>query len=353
MKEDFWNSKNEGNITIKLNDLCNTNCLHCFSSGLDRSYLDFPALKQSFATLLLSLFDKGVRRYDISFVGGEITLISEKNLQEIVDAFNQSILEFLKELYVIKKSSEQIEFSICFISNFIFDIKNTNYCDLLYSFTQTPWDNENYNPHKDLAKFSIDMFTSFDYGLERFKSIKIEELWKKKCKQYKGPLGVLVTLNKETCENITKLDADEFFNTFNQVIFQIMLDFGDKAYLAPDYELLYNTINYIRSRQNDRVFLLSTKTATKYFVSINNDSVLSCCVSEEVKLYENKTHFSLGEIDDNINALTLSLDKQLMLRKKKSQNKRCLSCEHFEDCNFGLEVFDHGIICPDFRIKPV
>ena len=61
----------------------------------------------------------------------------------------------------------------------------------------------------------------------------------------------------------------------------------------------------------------------------------------------------INEINKNKEVLLSSLDKQLNLRKKKSQNKRCLSCEHFEDCNFGMEVFDYGIICPAFRIVPI
>lgn len=352
MKDEFWTVKNEGNITIKLNDLCNTNCLHCFSSGLDRSFLDFSQIRGAFSELLFELFNKSVRRYDISFVGGEITLISEDNLRKIVDGFNLSILDFLENIYKNNNSKEKVEFSICFISNFIFDIKKTNYSSLLYSFTQVAWDNKDFNPYAEMTTFSIDVFTSFDYGLERFKSTKVEALWRKKCSEYAGPLGLLVTLNKETCENILKIEEDDFFTIFNQIIFQIMLDFGDKSYLAPDYELLYKTVNYIRSKCNEKPYLLSTKTATKYYVSINNDSVLSCCVSEEVKLYDNKEHFHLSEINKNKEVLLSSLDKQLNLRKKKSQNKRCLSCEHFEDCNFGMEVFDYGIICPAFKIEP-
>ena len=348
MKEDFWEAKNEGNITIKLNDLCNTTCLHCFSSGRDRSHLNFEVLKNDFTELLYQLYKKGVVNYDISFIGGEITLISEKELTDIVKSFNESILDFLKIVSPIVK--EKVKFSICFISNFIFDIKNTNYCDLLYSFTQTPWSNKEFNPYVSISEFNIDMFTSFDFGLGRFKSQKIEDLWKKNCEKYKGDLGLLVTLNKETCERFNELEHNEFFNCFNQIIFQLMLDFGDKEYLAPNYETLYKTINHIRD--SDKPYQLSTKFGTKYFVSINNDSVLSCCVSEEVKLYENKPHFMLNTIKENKDSLSSVLDNQLKLRIKKSQNKICLSCDEFLDCNFCFEVFNKDIICPAFKIIP-
>lgn len=349
MKKEFWEAKNEGNIAIKLNDLCNTTCLHCFSSGKDRSHLNFEELKNDFSELLYQLFQKGIEKYDISFIGGEITLINESDLTNIVNSFNDSILIFLEK--ISQESSKKVKFSICFISNFIFDIKNTNYCDLLYSFTQTPWTSKDFNPYAEISEFNIDMFTSFDYGLGRFKSEKIYNLWKRNCEKYKGKLGLLVTLNKETCERIKELELDSFFNIFEQIIFQLMLDFGDKEYLAPTYKTLYETINYIRD-VSDKPYQLSTKFGTKYYISINNDSVLSCCVSEEVKLYDNKPHFWLKEIKENQENLSNVLDKQLQLRIKKSQNKTCLSCDEFLDCNFCFEVFNKDIICPAFKIIP-
>lgn len=354
MKKEFWERKSEANITIKLNDLCNTKCLHCFSNGSDRSYLNIPSLKNEFSELFLQMYQKGIRKYDISFVGGEFTLIPEKKLKFVFDSFNESILNFLNTIFDEKSVSEKdnVSFIISYISNFIFDIKPTNYSELLYSITQTEWNNPNYNPHADKSKFKIEMFTSFDYGLERFKSDKIEALWKNNCKKFKGNLGVLVTLNKETCNRIEEIINDPFFDIFENIIFQPMLDFSDKEYLTPTYSELYRAINYIKNIKHSDKYNLGTKLDVRYFISINNDSVLSCCVSEEVKLYNNKPHFPLTDIFNQKDLLSETLDKQLQIRIKKALNKHCLSCDQYSTCNFGYELFTKEIICPNFYLQP-
>jgi len=350
MINNYWINTKEANVTIKLNDLCNTNCLHCFSHGKDRTFLDISKNIENFTILWDSLYQKGVRKYDVAFVGGEITLLPIETITSIINSFYQSIHNFLN----LVKSQEKILFSVSLITNFIFDFKSQKYLSYLSDLSNKP------TLDIDLSKFSIldlefNIVTSYDIGLNRFKSKNIYETWLKNCSNFNGSLHLLVTLNKETCINIEEIVNDEFFDKFSLICFQPMLNFSDKDNLLPSYETLYKTYHFLNQykNHNNKPYIMGWSTKPGYHISINNDGILSCSVSEEIKLYQNKDYFHMSEIESKKNNLLRMLSEQFNLRIKRTRNKRCLSCEYFEDCDFGLELFTPTIICPAFKIIPI
>jgi hypothetical protein len=353
MLNTYWINKEEANITIKLNDLCNTKCLHCFSHGKDRSFLDIENNINNFKILWNDLYEKGVSKYDIAFVGGEITLLPIKVIDTILQSFYRSIYIFLDSL-TPKDTILKISFNISLITNFIFDLNGSSYLDYLLLLNKNPTLNIDFHKFKDIVDIEFNTVTSYDIGLERFKSNNIYQNWIKNCNKFEAPLHLLITLNKETCINIENIINDNFFNKFSLICFQPMLNFSDKDGLLPSYDELYKTYHFINNykSQYNRPYVMGWSAKPGYHISINNDGMLSCSVSEEVKLYENKNYFHINQISDKKEIFSNMLSEQLKFRIKRTRNKTCLSCEYFEDCNFGLELFTTQVICPAFKIIP-
>jgi MoaA/NifB/PqqE/SkfB family radical SAM enzyme len=348
-----WINKEEANITIKLNDLCNTKCLHCFSHGKDRSFLDVENNINNFSILWNELYNKGICRYDIAFVGGEITLLPINTIDLILRSFYQSIYNFLSLLSTTQKKIK-LSFSISFITNFIFDLNGSNYLNYLLQLNKNPTFDLEFNKFEHIANLEFNVVTSYDIGLERFKSKNIYQSWLKNCSKFDAPLHLLITLNKETCINIERILNDNFFHKFSMICFQPMLNFSDKDELLPSYDELYKTYHLINNykTQFDRPYVMGWSAKPGYHISINNDGILSCSVSEEVKLYENKDYFNISQILDRKELFSNMLDEQFKFRIKRTRNRTCLSCEFFEDCDFGLELFTQKVICPAFKIRP-
>lgn len=353
MVNTYWINNKEANITIKLNDLCNTKCLHCFSHGNDRSFLNIAENQKSFSILWNELYDKGVRKYDIAFVGGEITLLSIETINSILNSFYQSIHSFLAST-ITNENKEKLSFSVSLITNFIFDLNGNKYLDYLSKLNQNPTIDINLNEFKNVVDIDFNVVTSYDIGLERFKSKNIYQTWVRNCTNFKEPLHLLITLNKETCENIESIVNDEFFNKFSLICFQPMLNFSDKDELLPSYAELYKTYHFLNNYKlkNNKPYVMGWSAKPGYHISINNDGVVSCCVSEEVKLYENKDYFHISELSSKKELFSQMLKEQLMFRIKRTKNRTCLSCDYFEDCDFGLELFTPTITCPAFKIIP-
>lgn len=350
MQDTYWINNKEANITIKLNDLCNTKCLHCFSHGKDRSFLEIDENHESFTVFWNELYNKGIRKYDIAFVGGEITLLPIKTINTILNSFYQSIYNFLE----INQTNEKLEFSVSLITNFIFDLNGKTYLEYLLNLSKNPTIDINFDKFSNVINIDFNVVTSYDIGLERFKSNNIYKTWLKNCNQYNEPLHLLITLNKETCLNIETIVKDKFFDKFALICFQPMLNFSDKDGLLPSYEELYKTYHFLNEYkvQHKKPYVMGWSAKPGYHISINNDGMLSCCVSEEVKLYENKNYFNINEIALKKTLFSQMLSEQLKFRVKRTNNRTCISCEHFEECDFGLELFTPKVICPAFKIMP-
>ncbi len=324
-----WINDNQVDLTIKLNDLCNTDCLHCYAHGSDRSFLDIELNAEYFDGLFRELYKKGVRSFLIGIVGGEITLLKPEDLKNTINSLYGVIDAFIKSV------DEPVEVDISIISNFIFQKK---YVDVLRGLLI---------PFNDSC--SINLSTSYDIGLGRFKNPQAYSLWKGNCLSFSGDINLLITLNKKTCEEIYKVVSADFIKHFKEVSFQPMINFYGRDELTPSYELLRDTINYISSL-NVNNFLMFEDKKPKYSVVVNNDGVVSCAASEAVKLYENKMHFNISEIGHVSEEFSEALDNQFKIRIKKTNNKICLGCDLFTDCHFGFEFFDSKIICPTFKI---
>jgi hypothetical protein len=329
-----WVNEKEVDLTIKLNDLCNTNCLHCNVHGMDKTYLDMKLYSKEVYVLLHELYNKGIRIFSVAFVGGEISLLPKKLLLEIMESFHNIVNLFMKSM------PEIVEFDICLISNFIFNNSTKNH---LLTFKQI------INLFADIGMFKI--VTSYDIGLNRFKNDKIYNMWKDNCSLFTEPLSLLVTLNKETCNNINIISDDIFFDMFNDISFQPMLDTMGDIKLMPTYKEIYKALEILKT--NNKNYNILEIQKPKYLVVINNDGVISCAASEEVKLYDKRTHFNIKEMNSNTHTFSLMLENQLFKRIKATKNKICLSCENYEGCDFGFEFFDKTIICPVFKIQPI
>jgi hypothetical protein len=353
MLDNYWINNKEANITIKLNDLCNTKCLHCFSHGKDRTFLNIAESQENFSILWSELYNKGVRQYDIAFVGGEITLLSIETINSILKSFYQSIYNFISSIES-KIEKEKLSFSISLITNFIFDLNGNKYLDYLLTLSKNPTMNIDFDKFNESVDMEFNVVTSYDIGLERFKSKNIYQTWVRNCTNFEAPLHLLITLNKETCKNIESIVNDSFFNKFSMISFQPMLNFSDKDELLPSYEELYKTYHFLNENKSKykKPYIIGSSVKHGYHISINNDGILSCCVSEEVKLYENKDYFNISEIKSKKEIFSQMLKDQLAFRIKRTKNRTCLSCEHFEDCDFGLELFTPKVICPAFKIVP-
>lgn len=329
-----WINSSEVDITIKLNDLCNASCLHCVTHGLDRSYLNITNYENDFLVFFENLYSKGIRTFSIAFVGGEITLIEDSKLTNIIKSFCCVVDKF------INNSKEIVSFDVCLISNFIFG-SNKKYLNTFKDLTV---------PFNDSCNVSI--VTSYDIGLERFKNEKIESLWRKNCISFGPSLSLLVTLNKSTCNDIEKILTDSFFQNFKDISFQPMLNLADKNNLMPTYQELFITMEKLSNTDlKHSPFILTEKRKSAYLIVINNDGILSCGNSEEVKRYGKKAHFHIKDIKENLTCLDFMLKEQITSRIKKTKNKYCLSCEYYSDCDFGFEFFDESIKCPAFKIS--
>jgi hypothetical protein len=353
MLNTHWINNKEANITIKLNDLCNTKCLHCFSHGKDRSFLDISNNENSFKIFWEELYKKGVRKYDIAFVGGEITLLPIPQLDLILKSFYKSIFEFISDISD-NKQENKVSFSISLITNFIFDINDRKYLNYLTDLSQNPTLGISFKEVSEQIELEFNVVTSYDIGLGRFRSKNIHDLWIRNCNAFEKPLHLLITLNRETCINIKSIIEDDFFNKFSLICFQPMLNFSDKDGLLPSYKELYETFHFLNDYKEkyNKPYVMGWSAKPGYHVSINNDGVLSCCVSEEVKLYENKDYFNIADIEKYKETFSKMLSEQFNFRLKRTRNKNCMSCEYYEDCNFGLELFTPIVICPAFKIEP-
>lgn len=341
LSEDFmqanWISKTEIDLTVKLNDLCNTNCAHCFSHGEEKDYLKIFEYHHEFLILFKELYKKNIRTFSIAFVGGEITLIPEKKLTETIISFYKIVDE------IINWAPEKVKFDLSIISNFLFGSKKPHLNTLKHLI-------------KPFNKFcEIKIITSYEIGLNRFKNDNIESLWRKNCIEFakQTPLYLLVTLNKQTCDNIENIVNDKFFNFFEDISFNPMLNFADKYEFMPDYEKLYKTIHFLKNfSEQHPPFILTETGKPAYSIVLNNDGVISCGSSEEVKIYDKKTHFNLLNIKENLDIFKDMLENQMKKRIKATRNKNCLGCEHYSSCDFGFEFFDPSIKCPAFKITP-
>lgn len=339
---DHFLSHHHGNISIKVNELCNTTCSHCTLYGKDKSVLDFKKYKDGLVGIYNILYEEGIRTFDIGIVGGELTLMKEEDLYNTYQDFEKTLIEFLDQ-----KNEEEIKeivIHVALISNFIFDINPLHKKgETLKKITQESL----LRRYSQLRGFKneIAIHTSYDIGLGRFKSKNILNVWKNNCKLYKEELTLLVTLNKETCEKIDEILEDNFFNTFTEINFQPLVVFENMEHLMPSEELLKTVVNKIKAKKDGR-FNIGMDKKPKYFVALNNDGMFSCTYSEDLTHYENKFHIHINEACSAKEEIRQTLKSQLANRIKKTMNKNCLSCEMRENCNYGFEWYLGKFKCP-------
>lgn len=320
-------------INIKLNDLCNTNCLHCVSYGKDKTLFPINSLKH-FESLIYFLVENKIKNFHFSFIGGEITLIDINYLKNF---FN----DFYKIISKISKENNELFFDIFIISNFIIPI---NKKDPYFKF------------FKDLLSLKSPLInyaigTSFDFGLERFKNKNIENLWKNNCddfvEQLKQPLSLHLTFNSQTCDNIDEILNNKFFLKFENIFLQSLKVFEntDKNIIG-SYDTLKNAMNKIRQSPLYKTKIQADYEKFAYYMNINQSNIVSVNFSEYVSLYKNDFHFNLNDFDQFKLDLLKNLLQFKKTRIKQTYNKNCISCDLFQNCDFGLENFYYK--CPKF-----
>ncbi len=323
-------------VTIKLNDVCNTSCLHCVSHGKSENVFDFEKAQPGLVALLDHLFAKGIRVYEIAVIGGEITRIEPSVLESTVTQLIACLDRFR-----LARSEAQISVSI--ISNFIFSHRSP-YLDLLSSFAATPL-------------LDVSIYTSFDRGLGRFKSAAAEGAWRTNCEAFKGSLRLLVTLNTETVDYLPEIiGGDPFFGRFDTICFQYLRAIYAKEKLPNatlSYPRLYSTIQTLRAKASSggpQQLLFGDGIKERYHITINDDGMVSASFSEEASLYRDRPHFSIDALPSHLTDLDSMISSQLFKRIRQTRNPTCLTCDEFQGCNFGFEAFDTP--CPATRMVP-
>lgn len=308
-------------FTVKVNSLCNAECVHCFQySRSQRRELELLQLADILPSVMQALADLGTRQVMMSIVGGEPCLLSDEGKTRLMHILLPAVLR------AVQQTGLHIEITL--ITN------------LLVGPARLEW-------LTDLSKYArvlaipFQFATSYENDTNRFVGKGSEARWRDNsaCLRRLGRLSVQVTLTRGVCRDIENV-INYLSPQFDSIDFQplvLLPEAMPDGTIVPNYSELSGALAVIQRKQRETVAINLPLQIKKpgFYLGVDEDGTLSTAFSEEIHC--NTDRMTLGSPDLG-SWIRLRLASQLRVRiRKRVIDQRCRTCQIADVCTFGFE----------------
>lgn len=343
MIENIKKNKSVIDFQITMNKKCNLRCNHCYLDNYIDNEIKYSTLKKIFIYIeeLLKQNKFLIKEFDITILGGEITLI--KN--------NKKFYYIFKKTELLIKKYKNIKIKILLFSNFIKPF-NQKMLLLINNFSL------NY-------KNNLFVVSSFESDTDRFKNDKVYKLWKNNLLNIKNlnkniKLVNSLTMTKGTVDFIQTKEYLEILEIFDYIEYELLITNEKTLNLKPKYKNLIDL--FIFQYKNNKKYKGSNYNKDgigfdKEYINKFNISPTGKIDFDNVIYEKKELNINNDTIEDCLNAFYKNTNDKI-INNFKYILKNCNKCEFLNKCCGGYYIyrnenentfsFDDRHICPGF-----